>query len=275
VRGWTATEQLALTRLLSFGRRNLLFSCSSGSWYSSGPNTSFHSLSQYGLNRIRVLSGDSSDGALWREIVGWYGASTGKFHSRPAGFTDVTDTFPAISRLARSYAAAAGFAEADYAAGLWKPTFLRDLLWTMNDQNWANRGKVSHTFLDDDDGEHCAVKPEYDQLDTRVVHRGKDPLGAVTHAELQISGKVARVPAPQMLTVEKEKGTIASYATDYQPRAWVLATQPGEHKWQFQLDWDPEGKVQDCQELGTIILENEVRICISDLRLALLYLYQP
>ena len=104
----------------------------------------------------------------------------------------MTDTFPAISRLARSYAAAAGFAEADYAAGLWKPTFLRDLLWTMNDQNWANRGKVSHTFLDDDDGEHCAVKPEYDQLDTRVVHRGKDLLGAVTHAELQISGKVGR-----------------------------------------------------------------------------------
>jgi hypothetical protein len=181
--------------------------------------------------------------------------------------------------LARSYAAAAGFSEVDYVAGLWMPTLLEDLLWTMNDQNtviapslislfamleaepyispswsWANRGRVSYTFLDDDDGERSAVKPEYDRLETQIAHRGKDPLGAITHAELRITGRVSRVPAQLMLTVEKEKATVTSYANDYQPRTWVLVTEPGEHEWQFHLDWDPEGKVQDCDELRMLVL---------------------
>ncbi|KAK0653143.1 heterokaryon incompatibility protein-domain-containing protein [Cercophora newfieldiana] len=271
MRGWSAMEQLSSTSLLAFGRRNLFFSCPSGSWYFGGPDMSFNSLMQYGLDRTRP--------ALWREIVGWYSARTGRFHNRPLGFADITDTFPTISSLARSYAAEAKLSESDYVAGLWKSALPGDLLWTMNDPHtvtastlashldlldakpyispswsWANRGKVSQALLDDEDGRPCSLKPEYDSVDTHVVLRGEDPLGAISYAELRVTGTVAPIPGRQMITVEKEEVTVTTNMNDYQPRIWVSVTPPGGHQWQFSLDWEPEGKSQDTRELRMLVL---------------------
>jgi len=296
MRGWTAIEQLASTRFLGCGRRNLIISCPYGSFYREGPLSSFCSLSQYGLDRTRLLSqldktqrvpeegrgkGDKGDldGAVWRQIVGWYSARTGRFHNRPTGFSDMTDTFPALSSMARSFAAATGFPESDYAAGLWKQSLPGDLLWTTNDPHaaiapdpasllddldaepyiapswsWANRGKVSFALLNDDDGNRCTLMPGYDRLKPHLVHRGADPLGAISHAELRITALLAAVPAPVMLTVEKEKVTVTINMTGYRPRIWVLPTEEGDHEWQFNLDWDPEGKVQDTDGLKMLVL---------------------
>ncbi|KAK0619595.1 heterokaryon incompatibility protein-domain-containing protein [Immersiella caudata] len=296
MRGWTDVEQLSSTRFLGFGRRNLIISCPYGSFYREGPLTSFHSLSQYGLERTRLLSQmdktvgsleeeegvneeNGSGGAVWRQIVGWYSARTGKFHNRPPGFSDMTDTFHALSSMARSYAAAAGFPESDYAAGLWRQSMPGDLLWTMNDPHaaiapdldslllvsyaepyiapswsWANRGKVSFDLLNDDDGNRYTLMPGYDRLKPHVVHRGADPLGAITHAELRITALIADIPSPHMVTVEREELTVTITMTGYKPRIWVLVTESGDHLWQFNLDWDPEGKLEDPFGLRMLVL---------------------
>ncbi|KAK4451227.1 heterokaryon incompatibility protein-domain-containing protein [Podospora aff. communis PSN243] len=275
-RGWTAVEQLSSTRFLGFGRRNLIISCPYGSFYREGPLTSFHSLSQYGLERTHKTG---QHDAAWRQIVGWYSARTGRFHNRPQGFSDMTDTFPALSSIARSYAAAVGFPESDYSAGLWKQSLPGDVLWTLNDPHaaiasdldslfkylstepyiapswsWANRGKVSFGLLNGDDGNRCTLMPGYDRLKPHVVHRGADPLGAIIHAELRITALLADVPSPRLVTVEKEKATITITMTGYRPRIWVLVTESRDHQWQFNLDWEPVGKLQDPDGLKMLVL---------------------
>ena len=191
----------------------------------------------------------------------------------------MTDTFPAFSSVARSYAAAVGFAESDYVAGMWKAHLPGDLMWARHDPNmlvapnlashlelldmkpyvspswsWAHHGKVSWEFLDD---KPDLLESEYNSLETRVIHGGKDALGAITHAELSITGTVVVMPAGYMVaTAAREHVTVTTYMKVPQPRMWAsrVGPHPGDHRLEFMLDWEAEGDTQDVSGLKMLVL---------------------
>ncbi|KAM7214567.1 Heterokaryon incompatibility protein (HET) domain containing protein [Rhypophila decipiens] len=251
-RGWTYQEMVASTRLLAFGRMDVLFSCPKSNWYLGGPEKGSKWWGQTGLDwrRRNNLSG-------WLDTISFYG-------QRNRGFSYTTDIFPALSGLARAFGSASNLPDSDYVAGMWKPTLLMTLCWKLTSRfihadfnslldsivspqpyvcpswSWANRGQFS-TVL----GWSVQIMPYYRQLDTYVTHKGKDPLGQITHAHLRVVGKVVSLPFAQLQIIEDTK-------TLRQFRPWSLDAHKGQ--WHLFLDWAPAGDTEDRVNLKMLLL---------------------
>ena len=251
-RGWTYQEMVASSRLLAFGRMDMLFSCPKSNWCLGGPEKGSKWWGQTGLDwrKRNNLSG-------WLGTISFYG-------QRNRGFSYRTDIFPALSGLARAFGSAANLPDTDYVAGMWKPKLLMTLCWKLTSRfihsdfnslldsivspqpsicpswSWANRGQFS-TVL----GWSAEIIPEHRRLDTHVAYKGKDPLGQITHAHIRVVRKVVSLHSAQLQILEYP-------STLQQFRPWTMETH--KNLWHFFLGWAPARDTEDCVSLKMLLL---------------------
>lgn len=135
-RAWTLQEHILSSRILFYTSFGLMWKCNRElvSVYSgasrvkdstgrpqadtSNPSTE---TARFRFNTLRYIFSVARDGHLktssWRAILELYTARN---------LTNPHDKLPALAAIAQRYSHSTG---ADYLAGLWKPTFLQDLLW--------------------------------------------------------------------------------------------------------------------------------------------------
>jgi heterokaryon incompatibility protein (HET) len=124
IRGWTYQEFTMSTRFLGFGSSALCFSCPTSGHHMGGterPSYRFHLAS---LESDEPASTDYY--SMWDHIIEEYSGRSG-------GYTDLTDTLPALSGVASYMSNKLGANEGDYVAGLWKLNLFSSLAWRILD----------------------------------------------------------------------------------------------------------------------------------------------
>ncbi|KAK3356628.1 heterokaryon incompatibility protein-domain-containing protein [Lasiosphaeria hispida] len=180
-RGWVYQEQWLSRRILHFTRHELVWVCNETTACECAQN-------QFGTAHSTVgeVSGQPS---RWQDIVHEYSSRA---------FTQVTDRLPALAGIATMYSSTCDTPPGRYLCGLWTQDFPGALFWRaaagaqllprsntkIPSWSWASStGPVEFVFTDD----------EVEKTQVLAVHvscRGKDVMGDVTEAALQISGPV-------------------------------------------------------------------------------------
>lgn len=264
-RGWTFQEHISSTRILAFGfKGNIFFSCPVGYWCFGREReaSELRYTRQLGLDWSSFATDPSTGLSGWWWIVSAYS-------DRSRGFTNEGDIFPALSGIARSYSTVVNIPETDYIAGFWRPSLLRDLFWFsanhFNDKPWSQmnllESRASQDFVSPSWSrfycgysypcisacQNLTLKSEYQRMDTRIVHKGEDLLGAISAAELHIVGKMARAPCDRILRVNVRR----RLPGDVQP--WTPDLKGG-HPWHFYLDWRPQQDPADFSEVYMLLM---------------------
>ncbi|RSM15029.1 hypothetical protein CEP52_001063 [Fusarium oligoseptatum] len=107
-RAWTFQEQALSERIIDYGSQRASYFCNS-----SGKK-----------HRFGMLPSPSDD-LLYREWAG----TVEKYSARQLTFA--SDRLNAVAAVASRFAEKAGLPSSDYVAGLWKPSLIRGLLWTV------------------------------------------------------------------------------------------------------------------------------------------------
>ncbi|KAK4221458.1 hypothetical protein QBC38DRAFT_449165 [Podospora fimiseda] len=111
-RGWTFREFSMASRFLAFGPSDLCFSCPDGALRMGGPAKLTKSSA---LKQIGPQWGKQS---IDMSLVAWY-RMVAEYSARHRGFSQPSDTFPALAGLASSFCASVGLPRDSYIAGLW------------------------------------------------------------------------------------------------------------------------------------------------------------
>lgn len=127
-RAWVLQERLISRRLLHFTPLELVFECYSGNktesdfcWVNSAVK---HMLS--GLDKPETEDTGLSTPDLVSSMTMWRSLVEDFTHLQ---LTRNEDTLPAMAGLAKKVMALTGRSEADYLAGLWRQTFVEDMMW--------------------------------------------------------------------------------------------------------------------------------------------------
>lgn len=127
-RAWVLQERLISRRSLYFTPLELVFECYSDSKTESG----FPWVNSAAKHKLSALSKPNAEGTasskaeatasmkMWRDLVEDF------THLQ---LTRKEDTLPAMAGLAKKTMTLTGLSEDDYLAGLWKPTFVEDMMW--------------------------------------------------------------------------------------------------------------------------------------------------
>jgi hypothetical protein len=101
-------------------------------------------------------------------------------------------------------------------------------------------------LLDNESGNPRNLKAEYSELKTHATSRGKDPLGAITYAELIVAGTVVAVPTGHAFT--RKRGP--------KPQGWERRPMPypDGHVWNYAIDWNFERELQNTEGLKMVVL---------------------
>lgn len=255
-RAWTFGEQMSSTRLLAFGRLDLVFSCPIGDQHVHDQSV------QQGYLIEEGLKGDWLDSATlfdrWRSLVMVYSLRSG-------GLTRPTDAFPAISGIAASFCKAGHFQETDYMAGHWKQHLTESIPWRMADYrlirpkhndvtthiqslaahqeyvcpswSWASSRGVEFPMKD-----FSIYRPDC-QIESWTVAKGTNPFGEISSGVLKIVGKVADVPS-DLERVESLR------LADMQ--MWTTKDQWG-HCWHLNLDWAPLADIEPRGKMAMLL----------------------
>jgi hypothetical protein len=136
-RGWTLQEYVLSPRLLSFGRAEVLFSCSKATQHYGCLEVEGND-EEFQVGEVRQLDLDRED--LYNE---WIELNTNLSQRH---LTKATDLFPALSGLARWFKETLRLDESDYVAGLWREDLVRQLMWWGQDGYFQKRSAEA-TFL--------------------------------------------------------------------------------------------------------------------------------
>lgn len=127
-RAWVLQERLISRRLLHFTTLELVFECYSGNKTESGfcwVNSAVkHMMS--GLNKPEIEDTEPSTPDLASSMKMWRSLVEDFTHLQ---LTRHEDTLPAMAGLAKKTMALTGRSEANYLAGLWRQTFVEDMMW--------------------------------------------------------------------------------------------------------------------------------------------------
>ncbi|KAJ0115193.1 HET-domain-containing protein [Diaporthe amygdali] len=127
-RAWVLQERLISRRLLHFTPLELVFECYADNKTESGygwvDSTVKHMLNGFNAPEL------ADAGSTTQEMV----VSTETWRSLVKDFTHLQltrheDTLPAMAGLAKKTMALNGYSENDYLAGLWRHTFVEDMMW--------------------------------------------------------------------------------------------------------------------------------------------------
>lgn len=127
-RAWVLQERLISRRLLHFTPLELVFECYSGNKTESGfcwvDSAAKHSLSE--LNKPETEGTGSSTPDLVSFMKMWRRLVEDFTHLQ---LTRNEDTLPAMAGLAKKTMALTAQSQDDYLAGLWRQTFVEDMMW--------------------------------------------------------------------------------------------------------------------------------------------------
>lgn len=127
-RAWVLQERLISRHLLHFTPLELVFECYSDNKTESGfgwVNSAVkHMMS--GLNKLETEDTGPSSPDMVSSMKMWRSLVEDFTHLQ---LTRSEDTLPAMAGLAKKTMALTGRSEADYLAGLWRQTFVEDMMW--------------------------------------------------------------------------------------------------------------------------------------------------
>lgn len=180
-RAWAYQERLVSPRVLYFTKQELLWECFEGSYCACTGDS--HAISPKQNHRRAVINSDCH--ARWRDVVAEY--------SR-LDLTLEKDKFPAISAVAVQIQQIRP--KANYLAGLWSDSLVRDLLWRTLDSargrpasqiapswSWASvKSGVEYSTYN--------IQPLVDAVTAECVYAGSK-LPESPHMECVVSGAVA------------------------------------------------------------------------------------
>lgn len=125
-RSWALQERVLARRLLHYNSRQMYYECDNGIVGEDGCGSSRRFGNLHGLREEQVKQDEKQDDeeesptdyhALWKMLIWFYGQRN---------LTHVTDMFPALSGLAKLFAAKIG---ADYVAGIWSNELIEGICW--------------------------------------------------------------------------------------------------------------------------------------------------
>lgn len=152
-RAWVLQERLISRCLLHFTPLELVFECYSGNKTESGfewVNSAVkHMMS--GLNKPETEDTGSSTPDMVSSMKMWKSLVEDFTHLQ---LTRNEDTLPAMAGLAKKTMALTGRSEADYLAGLWRQTFVEDMMWqrelSVRAEDRVNKNVPSWSWARDD-----------------------------------------------------------------------------------------------------------------------------
>ncbi|KAK8220689.1 heterokaryon incompatibility protein-domain-containing protein [Phyllosticta capitalensis] len=129
-RGWCLQEHVLAFAVLGIGRGHIEWTCPAGCYSEKNPKTLQTNQTNIVLNLVTLDPSINSQERAWRHVVTNYTERNLTFEGdKMAALAGVATTFGAgMSRFADS-------SRMTYVAGLWKETFLKDLMWASNPYN--------------------------------------------------------------------------------------------------------------------------------------------
>jgi hypothetical protein len=219
-RGWAYQERLLSPRVLHFAGDELIWECHDsvdcecgyrrlGGWFS---RPKFPQLKNGDLPNVETDDTNAQLPVLWRKIVRNYTILS---------LTYPTDIFPALSGIVKAIALKT---QDEYLAGLWKRTFVQDLLWyyqtgpsvlNINIHPWRAPSWSWAAATTNDMIEFAKFRQNIQAVKTAQVKgvvcqpSGADPTGELEFAHLTLSTKA--IPARLMRVDDSKKTTTPQY----------------------------------------------------------------